>query len=224
MIGLSRNPIPLLQQLKRLLTLPPDNRRRVRPQRNTHRHLLSTRHRQNIDQYLAPLNNITRLVLINLIQYLPNLTHGTLVVLLNALLALDLRVGTQKAGAEVAGLDDSDRDAERCELGAHALGYAADGPFGAGVEGITWATGPGADGAEVCDGAVAGGGAHVGQEGFGDVEGAEDVGVECGVVFCGAGGVSARWLIDWLIEEGVYEVSSTAPTRMYPAALTRCVM
>ena len=51
---------------------------------------------------------------------------------------------------------------------------------------VAGAAGPAANGAEVCDCAVARGGADVGEERFGDVQGAENVGVEGVVVFFGA--------------------------------------
>ena len=71
---------------------------------------------------------------------------------------------------------------------------------------------PGSEGAEVRDCFLAWGCAEVGDESFADVEGAEDVCVEGGVVFLGSflqlvstDKVEGRWM--------TYEVSSTAPTR-----------
>lgn len=62
-------------------------------------------------------------------------------------------------------------------------------------------------------------------EGFANIEGAEDVGVESVVIFlCSGVGLDSFRFWGWGNgERKTYDVSSTAPVRMYPAAFTRCV-
>ncbi len=83
----------------------------------------------------------------------------------------------EEVGAEGAGLDDGDVDAERGEFGGEGFGEAFDGELGGVVEAPAGAADEAADGGEIEDVAAALF-AEVRQEGAGDVDEAEDVGVE----------------------------------------------
>lgn len=191
MIRSSRNRIPLLQQRLRIPQLLPNRNRTITPQRNPNRNLLPLRLsllRQYIDQNPTPLHHIPNLLIIRSIERGARLADGGIIVHLDALRAQHFGAVVEEAGAEVAWLDDGDGDAQGRQLAAHRLADARARPLRARVQRVARAAVPGADAAEVGDGAVAWGEAEVGEEGLGDVEHAEDVGVEGVVVFFGSGG------------------------------------
>lgn len=189
MIRIRRDSIPLIQQLDRSIHLRSNNSRSIRTQRHTNRNLPALRRaalRQNINQHPRPLDHIPRLVVIHSLQHFPKLSDRRLIVLLNPPLTLDLGPSIQEPGAKVPWLSDGHSNAQRSQLRMHGLGNTTACPFGASIESVAGIAVPGPDTPEVADGPVAGGDAHVREEGFGDVEHAEYVGVELIEVLFGA--------------------------------------
>lgn len=143
----------------------------------------------------------------------------------------------EEVGAEIARLDADDLDSQVLDLVPQALGYSHEGEFRGGVEPTSSLALPPADGAHVGDHAGLAL-THVGENGAGDGELAEDVGVELRFGFLVTDyrnvilsrrkrGVQLEleaWSKKLSIEKTIrfrYFASSIAPSRIYPALLTK---
>ena len=134
---------------------------------------------EGLDNHRSTLVWISRLLAVVRIQGLHR-GAGPLRQIGNGVLGLDPVPGGQEVGAEVAGLEAGDLDAEVGDLETQGLGYPGGAGLGRAVQAGGCGAAPAADAAQVGHGAAPLP-AHDGQDGAEDVELAKDIGVEGGL-------------------------------------------